>query len=192
MELYVLARHGESTLNFENRINGDPAVPVALTEKGREEARLLGRQIAHIRLDLCICTRFSRTRDTAEIALAGGEVPIEVEPLLDDVDVGDLEGIPLESYRAWKREHTRSDPFPGGESLDEAARRYANAFRRLLERTEESMLVVTHEIPLRYAINAADGSDDLDGPAHQLANATPYLFDREALTRAVGGIERLA
>jgi hypothetical protein len=53
------------------------------------------------------------------------------------------------------------------------------------------MLVVTHEIPLRYAINAADGSGDLDGPAHQLANATPYLFDRDALTRAVEGIERL-
>jgi broad specificity phosphatase PhoE len=192
MELYVLARHGESTLNFENRINGDPAVPVAVTEKGREEARLLGRQIGHIRLDLCICTRFSRTRETSEIALEGRDVPIEVEPLLDDIDVGDLEGMPLESYRAWKREHTRSVPIPGGESLDEGARRYAKAFRQLLERPEKSILVVTHEIPLRYAINAADGSDTLDGPAHQLANATPYLFDEEALTRAVVGIERLA
>ena len=46
--------------------------------------------------------------------------------------------------------------------------------------------------PLRYAINAADGSNDLDGPAHQLPNATPYLFDKEALARAVEGIERLA
>ena len=45
---------------------------------------------------------------------------------------------------------------------------------------------------MRYAINAADGSDDLDGPAHQLANATPYLFDGEALTRAVDQIRRLA
>jgi broad specificity phosphatase PhoE len=153
---------------------------------------LLGRQIVHIRLDLCICTRFSRTRETAEIALGGRKVPIEVEPLLDDIDVGDLEGMPLESYRAWKREHTRSDPFPGGESLDAAARRYAKAFRQLLERAEESMLVVTHEIPLRYAINTADGSDDLDGPAHQLPNATPYLFNEEALARAVVGIERLA
>ena len=40
MELYVLSRHGESTLNSENRINGNPDVPVALTEKGRDEARL--------------------------------------------------------------------------------------------------------------------------------------------------------
>ena len=101
MELYVLTRHGESTLNFENRINGDPAVPVALTAKGREEALLLGQQVAHIRLDVCICTRFSRTRETAEIALAGRDVPIEVEPLLDDIDVGSLEGVALEDYRAW-------------------------------------------------------------------------------------------
>jgi alpha-ribazole phosphatase len=192
VELYVLTRHGESTLNFENRINGDPAVPVALTEKGRDESLLLGQQLAHVPLDVCICTRFTRTRDTAEIALTGRDVPIEAEPLLDDIDVGSLEGVPLEDYRAWKREHTRKDPFPGGESLDAAARRYAQAFRKLLARPETSMLVVMHEIPVRYAINAADGSDDLDGPAHQLPNATPYLFDQEALTRAVDGIERLA
>ena len=37
MELYVLARHGESTLNLENRINGDFSVPVALTEQGRRK-----------------------------------------------------------------------------------------------------------------------------------------------------------
>jgi broad specificity phosphatase PhoE len=118
-------------------------------------------------------------------------VPFEVEPLFDDVNVGELEGETLDEYRAWKRGHTRRDSFPGGESLDDAARRYAQAFRTLLERPETSILVVAHEIPLRYAINAADGSDDLDGPAHQLANATPYLFDRDALARAVEGIERL-
>ena len=36
------------------------------------------------------------------------------------------------------------------------------------------MLVVTHEIPLRYAINAADGSDDLDAPG-------PPAAERDAL-----------
>src|SRR5919108_4746038 len=191
MQLYVISRHAESTLNFENRINGDPGVPVDLTEKGRDEARLLGQQIAHVPIELCVHTRFSRTRETAEIALAGRDVPFEEVPALDDIDIGELEGNTLEEYRAWKREHTRRDAFPGGESLDDAARRYADAFEQLLERRETSILVVAHEIPLRYAINAADGSDDLDGPAHQLANATPYLFDRDALARAIGGIERL-
>lgn len=192
MQLYVIARHGESTLNFENRINGDPSVPVHLTDKGRDEARLLGQQVAHIPLELCVYTPFLRTRETAEVALAGRDVPFEEQAELGDIDIGELEGKTLEDYRAWKREHARGDRFPGGESLDDAARRYATAFERLVERPESAILVVTHEIPLRYAINAADGSDDLDGPAHQLANATPYLFDEPALRRAIEGIRRLA
>jgi len=191
VQLYVVARHGESTLNFENRVNGDPDVPVHLTEKGRDEARLLGQQMAHIPLDLCVYTQFSRTRETAEVALAGRDVACEEHPELGDIDIGELEGKTLADYRAWKHAHTRRDPFPGGESLDDAAHRYADAYERLLQRAESTILIVTHEIPLRYAINAADRSDDLDGPTHQLANATPYLFDEDALARAVAQIRRL-
>jgi len=191
VQLYVLARHGESTLNLENRINGDPSVTVELTKKGREESRLLGEQVRHVPLELCVHSRFQRTRETAEIAVGAREVRWVEEPLLDDIDIGELEGQTLDEYRTWKRKHTRRDRFPGGESLDEAARRYAQAYRKLLDRPERSILVVTHEIPVRYAINAADGSGDLDGPAHQLANATPYLLDEAALARAVEQIERL-
>jgi broad specificity phosphatase PhoE len=191
VHLYVIARHGESTLNFENRVNGDPKVPVRLTEKGRDESRLLGEQIAHVPLELCVHTPFPRTRETAEIALAGREVPFEERAEFGDIDIGELEGKTLDEYRAWKRSHTRRDPFPGGESLDQAARRYAEAFQQLLDRPETSILVITHEIPLRYAINAADGSNDLDGPAHQLANATPYLFDESSLRHAIEQIRAL-
>ena len=192
MPLYVIARHGESTLNLERRVNGDPAVAVALTEQGREESRQLGVQVAHVPLDLCVHTRFGRTRETAEIAVGDRSVPLACEPLLDDIDVGELEGQSIDDYRAWKRGHTRADAFPGGESLDDAARRYAQAFRRLLERPEERVLVVCHEIPLRYALNAAAGSEELDGPVHELRNATPYLFEEEALARAAERVERLA
>ena len=164
---------------------------VRLTEKGRDESRLLGEQVAHVPLQLCLHSNFLRTRETAEVALAGRDVPFEEDPELGDIRVGELEGKTLDDYRAWKHTHTRSDPFPGGESLDDAARRYANAFERLLERPETSILVVTHEIPLRYAINAADGSEDLDGPTHQLANATPYLFDEAAFARAIERIRAL-
>jgi broad specificity phosphatase PhoE len=111
---------------------------------------------------------------------------------VDRFDVGDLEGVTLDEYRDWKRERTRSDPFPGGESLDDAARRYARAYERLLERPEQTVLVVCHEIPVRYALNAASGSDDLDSPEHGIPNATPYLFDETALARAAVRIRILA
>jgi len=172
-------------------VNGDPSVPVPLTEEGRIEAERLGHQLAAVSLELCVHTRFARTKETAECILRGRDVPFLEEPLLDDIDIGELEGATLDEYRAWKRQHARSDPFPAGESLDDAALRYARAFRRLLDRDEAATLVVCHEIPIRYALNAAAGSADLDAPEHTIPNATPYLFDETSLARAAERIEAL-
>jgi len=118
-------------------------------------------------------------------------VPLFEEELLDDIRVGELEGWTVGEYRAWKREHTRADRFPGGESLDEAARRYADGYRRLLEQPHECVLVVCHEIPIRYALNAVGDSDDLDAPVHEIPNAAPFLFGEEALNKAAERIAQL-
>lgn len=190
MRLFILIRHARSTLNADGRINGDPGVPVHLTDDGRAEAERLGHQLAQVEIDLCVHTRFPRTLETAEIALRGRNVPMVEEPLLDDIDVGDLEGESVEAYRVWKAAHARADAFPGGESLDDAARRFVTGFRGLLGRREETTLVVCHEIPIRYAVNAAAGSAELDAPEHFIPNATPYLFDQRSLERAVDGMEK--
>jgi probable phosphoglycerate mutase len=190
--LVVLARHAHSQLNVEHRVNGDPSVPVHITEEGEAEAAVLGLELANVPFDLCLRTRFLRTEETAAIALAGRDVPVEVEPLFDDIDIGDLEGETVEQYRAWKAKHTRADRFPGGESLDDAARRYAEGYRKLIARGLGAVLVVCHEIPIRYALNAACGSDSLDGPTHDVPNATPFLFGEQSLSRAAGRIEELS
>jgi probable phosphoglycerate mutase len=189
MRLFVMARHGESVLNLERRVNGDPTQSVDLTERGRFEAAQLGQQLQGLHLDVCLHSRFARTEQTARIALEGRDVHFEVEPLFDDIDVGELEGSRIEDYREWKHAHPRSQAFPGGESLNDAAARYAQGFRRLLESPRESVLLVTHEIPIRYALNGAAGSSSLDGPAHEIPNAAPYLFDEEGLGRAAAGID---
>ena len=191
--IVFLARHAESVLNVEGRVNGDPAVPAPLTEHGREEAMLLGVQLANLELDLCVHTRFGRTLETAEVALEGRKVPIETEPLLDDIKIGELEGAPLDEYRRVKRDLGRKRPYPGGESLDQAALRYVAAFRRLGERAAQRVLVVCHEIPVRYALNAAAGAGLLDGPPfHDIPNAVPFLFGHSSLVRAAARIEELA
>jgi probable phosphoglycerate mutase len=191
VRLFFLARHAQSQLNVERRVNGDPSLEVPLTDQGHEEARRLGLQLAHVPLDLGVHTRFGRTAATLAIALDGRRLPLREEPLLDDIDVGDLEGRTIDEYRAWKRVHERSDPFPGGESLDDAARRYARAARGLLELDARAVLVVCHEIPVRYLLNAAAGSDQLDGPVHDVPNATPFGFGEDELARAADAIDRL-
>jgi len=191
VRLFVLSRHAESVLNIEDRVNGDPTVRAPLTDRGRGEAALLGLQIRGLPVDACLHTRFGRTLETAQIALTGRDVPLFEEELLDDIRVGELEGWTVGEYRAWKREHTRADRFPGGESLDEAARRYADGYRRLLEQPHECVLVVCHEIPIRYALNAVGDSDDLDAPVHEIPNAAPFLFGEEALNKAAERIAQL-
>src|SRR5262249_22439765 len=162
--------------------NGDPGLPAPLSDHGRDEARLLGAQLAHVELDLCVHTRFGRTRETAELALDGRDLPVEVEPLLDDVKIGELEGLPLARYRAGRRGLGGSPPSRGGETLADAALRYAEAFGRLAEGEARRVLVVCHEIPVRYALNAAAGAGQLDGPPfHDIANAVPFLFEGDAL-----------
>jgi broad specificity phosphatase PhoE len=185
VRIFLLARHGRSLFNVDGVINGDPLRDRGLSEQGVEEAERLGGQIAHVALDVVVVSDFPRAIQTANIALAGRDVPHVVDPELGDIRLGELEGRTLEDYRAYKRGRTRDDPFPGGESLNDAARRYAGAYERVLARPEQAILVVCHEIPVRYAINAAAGSTDLDGPIHDVANATPYVFDEDGLRRAV-------
>ncbi len=191
VRVFILCRHGESELNRTGRVNGDPSVRVRLTDVGVAEAHGLGSQLASVPLDACVHTRFGRTRETALLAVGGRDVPVYEQPLLDDVDVGELEGATLGEYRAWKREHARSDAFPDGESLDGAARRYAEALRAVIALEGSCILVVCHEIPIRYALNAAAGSQDLDQPAHVIANCVPYLFDDAALLCAAERIDAL-
>jgi probable phosphoglycerate mutase len=192
MRIFVLARHGESRLNVEGLVNADPGRDLGLTPLGEEQARELGRQIAALAIDVVVTSRFPRARETARLALAGREVPHLIDPELDDVRVGELEGRTIAEYRAWKRGRPRSEPFPGGESLDDAAARFAGAFAARLEQPERRVLVVCHEIPVRYAVNAAAGSATLDAPLHDVSNATPYIFDEHGLAAAIDGMKRLA
>src|SRR5581483_8758004 len=157
MRTLLLARHGQSVFNVDGVVNGDPARDRGLSPFGEEEARKLEQQLAAIAIGLCVTSRCPRAQETAALALGerASSTPREIDPDLDDIRIGELEGDTLAAYRTRKRAHT------GGESLDAAAHRYADAFARLLDRAEETILCVCHEIPVRYAVNAAAGSDDL-------------------------------
>ncbi len=191
MRIFLLARHGQSVFNVAGIVNGDPSRDRGLTEQGAEEARRLGGQIEPVAIDLLVTSPFPRVLQTASLALGSRDVPHVVDADLGDVRIGELEGGTLDDYRAQPAHDDPTLRFPGGESLHEAALRYAAAFERLLARAEAVTLVVCHDIPVRYAVNAAAGSADLNVPLHGVANATPYVFDEAALGRAVERIHAL-
>ena len=189
LRLFVFARHGESVANAANMLNSNPSQTVALTARGRTQARALGAQLANLHVDLAVGTRLLRTRQTIDIALDGREVPTLIEPGFDEIHAGDLEGAPIEAYRSWQDQHTPGDRLPNGESIEDALRRYTGALRRLLGRTETITLVVIHDLALRYIAAAATSPLPSNGTA--FPNAVPYLFDQPAARRAAASLAAL-
>ena len=186
--LFVFARHAESAANAGHVLATDPARPVALTKRGRAQARALGAQLANLPIDLAVCSRLLRARETISITLGGRAVPVLVEPGFDEIRAGDLDGEPIQAYWDWLGQHTAGDRLPHSESLDDALRRYAGALRRLLARAGPVTLVVTHELALRHIAAAAAPGSSQPLPNADFAHAVPYLFDSRAVRRAAAGL----
>jgi len=192
MDEVILARHGESELSVVGTINGDPGVACALTATGEEQARRLGERLAGVEIDLCATSEFERAQQTADLALAGRDLPRLVLPEFNDVRFGGFEGKLLAEYRAWAAQNEPTTEAPGGgESRSGTVARYVRAYRTILDRPEEKIFVVAHGLPIRYVLNALEETD----PAplvEQVAYAEPYTLQRRELELAVERLERWA
>jgi broad specificity phosphatase PhoE len=186
-----LARHAHAASNAGDTINGIPPGE-GLSQQGAVEAVALGAQLATEPIELGVSSRFRRASETLALALAGRDVPFVVEPGLDEIGFGAFEGGSLAAYRAWAWKHAPGAACPGGgETRADAARRIAAGLGALLDRPERMILAVTHGLPLRYVIDAADGSF----PGQRLASvphAVPFRFERAQVERAAVTLEEWA
>jgi broad specificity phosphatase PhoE len=188
----ILARHGESELSARELVNGDPGVSCPLTEAGRAQARALGVALADEPIDLCAVTAFDRARETAELALAGRDVPFIVVAELNELRYGEFEGASQQAFREWVWERGPLDAPPGGgEHRGELAERYARGFATLLDRPEETVLAVAHSLPIRYLLNAAAGVPPT--PKLELVEyAAAHRLKRAEVERGVAVLEAWA
>lgn len=189
MERAIFVRHGESEYSARALVNGDPSVVVGLTEQGREQARWLVDRLESEPIDLCVVTEFGRTHETADLALGDRDVPRVVVRELNDPFYGDFEGKALADYRKWAWTHGPTDVPPGnGESRATVAERYARGFRFLLDRPEETILVVCHSLPIAFALAAADGRRP-SAKMPLVTPAEPHILYEDSLRDAVERIE---
>jgi broad specificity phosphatase PhoE len=189
VERALLIRHAESERSVLGLTNGDPSVHVGLSPAGLGQAEALRELLEVEPIDLCVTSEFARTRETADLALTGREIPRLVLAGLNDIRFGEFEGRPLADYRAWARGHGPTDPAPGrGESRVETVRRYVESFRTILDRPEAALVVVAHSLPIRYLLDAVAG--ELPRPAvAQVEYAVPNGVSKAELTGATDLLE---
>lgn len=191
MQRLILARHGESEYSARGLLNGDPSVAVGLTAAGEAQARALGASLRETPIDLCVTTEFGRTHRTAELALEGRDVPVEVWPDLNDPEAGSFEGLPIDSYLVWAGGAGSAEPMPGGgQSRQAIVARCARAYRALLERHEPTILAILHALPIAYLLSALEGTDPAARMGRVVEYAHAYPVGEDELRAAVEVLER--
>lgn len=183
MELLIVARHGESDYSARGLVNGDPSLRCPLTPTGREQARRLGELLRAERIDLVVTSAFARTKETAEIALAGRSIPRLILPELNDHPAGAFEGKGMADYVAWAHASPSDACIPGAaESRADVVRRFARGYRLLLERSEPTIVAILHSLPISYL---------LSGPLQRLPVLAYAEPARVAATDMLAAVERL-
>jgi probable phosphoglycerate mutase len=143
-----LMRHGEVSYHQPGGqvVFGD----VDLTEEGVTQARQMAELLADVHFDAAVCTSLRRTRRTAELVLAGRDVPVREVAALQELKGGSIAGlsearIEAEFVYGMERAAEPGAGFPGGETFAEFQGRIVPAFERLiLEPGWTTMLLVAH------------------------------------------------
>lgn len=89
--MLYLMRHGQTDWNREYRLQGRTDIP--LNDTGREMAAKARERYPDLSVDICYCSPLSRARETAEIFLAGRNVPIVPDGRIAEMSFGKYEGI---------------------------------------------------------------------------------------------------
>ncbi|MDX6475997.1 MAG: 2,3-bisphosphoglycerate-dependent phosphoglycerate mutase [Gaiellaceae bacterium] len=163
MTTILLARHGETDWNNEQRWQGHADQP--LNEAGREQARLHADALAQREIDAIYSSDLLRAHETARIVGDRLELPVEVDAGLREVDVGDWAGrevgeLEREDPEGFRRWQDGLKGWNGGESYEEMGERVVETVLRIAQRHPgRTLLVVTHGGSIRACRATAAGLD---------------------------------
>jgi probable phosphoglycerate mutase len=176
-----LVRHGETEWARLGRHTGRTDIP--LTERGRDQARALGRRLRNHRFDVVLTSPLSRAAETARLA-GVGDVAIP-DPDLLEWDYGANEGRTTPEIRADDPAWTIwTGPWPGGETPAQVGARADRAIRRL-EGARGDALVFAHGHLLRVLAARWIGLGPESGGRFELATATVSILGWERETRTI-------
>ncbi len=188
----LLIRHGETAGN-RDRVMQKPEIP--LSERGLAQAERLAERLADAGIGLILASDLARAEMTARALERTTGSALELEPLLQERNFGDLRGTPYSELPG--------DPFapgyapPGGETWEAFDRRVGRAWEAVRRRADEvagPVAVVTHGLVCHSLCvhhlqlpAAVGGAGEAGGPL-RFGNTALTVIERRAPWR----VERLA
>jgi broad specificity phosphatase PhoE len=183
----VLVRHGQSHGNVERRLDTRPP-GAELTELGREQARIFGREWRHDIGMVAHSVAVRAAQTAAEISDERGLQPVELEGI-HEAQVGDLEDRSdepaIEEFKAVYHRWHEGDldaRLSGGESGRDVLDRYVPVITQLRMRYldddawHSDIVVVSHGAAIRLTAATLAGVDAGFALDHHLSNAESVVL----------------
>ncbi|MFZ5975834.1 MAG: histidine phosphatase family protein [Bacillota bacterium] len=154
----ILTRHGETEWNLLRKTQG--ATDTALTEKGREQARLLARRLRGIEIEVIYSSSLSRAMETAHIIAHEVGAPVISEPDLKEYSFGSWEGLHIDSlkdshpdiFEIWECTPVLCR-IPEAEHFPSYSRRIGGFLEKALERhANGTIMAVSHQLTSKLLI----------------------------------------
>jgi broad specificity phosphatase PhoE len=124
----IFETHSVSTDNEAGVATG--WLPGALSLRGRELARALGRRRRTEAIAAVFVSDLARAVQTAELAFGGRGIPIRLDARLRECDYGERNGMPVTELAAKRSQHI-DRPWPGGQSYRQVVAQVGDFLRDL-------------------------------------------------------------
>lgn len=152
---FYYVRHGRTEYNRDGIIQGG-RVDSPLAEESIWQVEDTGRALTAVDFARCYSSPLGRARQTAEIVLAGRNVPVTPLDDLREFDFGTIDGKPHKRYgakfvRCYLRQNFSS---VGGETGKQVRTRVRRAFQTMYDESADGdkVLVTAHGALMRYVL----------------------------------------
>jgi probable phosphoglycerate mutase len=148
---FGLIRHSLTLWNEEKRIQGRMNSP--LSETGHKMAAAWGHELQGLHLDRILASDLGRVQETVALVNQELNLPLHVDPLLQEQDWGEWSGLSFPELFARYGPEVRQQEAagwdfrpPGGESRNEVLARGLQGLRNAADKWPgEDILIVCHE-----------------------------------------------
>lgn len=150
----ILIRHGETDWNRIGRCQG--VADIVLNENGKRQARELAHSLKDRKIDAIYSSDLKRAHETAQHIAEHHGLSVQLEPGLQEMNQGDLEGLSFpdirdqyaEVLKQW-RESPETLRLPSGESLIEVQERAWKVFEKVHDNhLGETVVAVSHNLTI--------------------------------------------
>ncbi|MBI2328748.1 MAG: histidine phosphatase family protein [Chloroflexi bacterium] len=133
---------------------------IQLSQLGIQQARELGDRFENIDVDLICCSDLVRAVETVRIAF-GKRIRVSIDKRLREINYGDFNGKPAEIVSPMNNKWIK-EPFPNGESYEQAIARIHDFCRELKTNHVENVILIVGHRATKFGLDTLAGNKTLE------------------------------